>query len=157
MRRALTLLALLALLVSAPLAQAASTTVTESYATLLHQVDTNQVVIAHVNEETNDIRVTLKNGSEQFVRFQHAEHKTLIDALIHHGVTPIYTVHKAAKKPVHHVLRYIAGGVVVVLLLVGAGVWVYTRGQRQPAATPPADPQPASGPDPPQTPGAPPA
>ena len=32
----------------------------------------------------------------------------------------------------HHVLRYIAGGVVVVLLLIGLGVWRYTRGPRTP-------------------------
>ena len=151
MRRILTLVALLGILASAPLALAAESTATESYGALLHQIDTRQVVIAHVNEQTGDIRVTLKNGSEEFVVYPHADHKKLIDALLHHGVKPIYTVHKTAKKPVHHVLRYVAAGIVVVLLLIGAGVWVYTRGQRQPPAVAPGEPQHPGGADPPGT------
>lgn len=134
MRRLCTLLVALCLLAPAPLALAASTTITETYQALVHQIDTNQVAIAHVNEETHHIAVTLKNGTDEFVVFPAAQHKTLIDSLEHHGVTPIYTAHKAAAKPVHHVLRYVAAGVVVVLLLIGGGVWVYTRGHRQPPA-----------------------
>ena len=73
--------------------------------------------------------------------FRAADHKKLVDALLHHGVKPIYTAPAtvAAKpKPVHHVLRYVAAGIVVVLLLIGGGVWAYTRGQSPPAA--PGDP-----------------
>jgi hypothetical protein len=134
MRRAATLLVLLGLSVPAPLAIAASTTATESYGALIHQIDARQVAIAHVNEETRHISVTLVSGAVEFVIFTAAQDKTLIDALIHHGVKPIYTSHTPRAKPVHHVLRYIAAGVVVVLLLIGGGVWVYTRGQRQPPA-----------------------
>lgn len=147
---------MLCLLAVVPLALAASATVTESYGALLKQIDARQVVIAHVNEQTNDISVTLKNGNDEFVHFRHADHKTLIDSLLHHGVTPIYTKHRTTAKPVHHVLRYIAAGVVVVLLLIGGGVWMYTRGQRQPPGTGPSDAGPgtSSPPGAPQAPAA---
>lgn len=139
MRRLPMLLASLCLLAPAPVALAASTTITETYPALLHQIDSNQVAIAHVNEDTHHIAVTLKNGTDEFVVFPASQHKVLIDSLEHHGVTPVYTSHKAAAKPVHHVLRYVAAGVVVVLLLIGGGVWVYTRGQRQPPSGAPGD------------------
>jgi hypothetical protein len=153
MRRTLSLLIVLGLLASTPLALAQSATVTESYPTLLRQIFARQVLIAHVNEKTHDIRVTLKNGSEEFVVFPAAQHKALIDALERHGVKPIYTSHKRAKKPVHHVLRYVAAAIVVVLLLIGAGVWVYTRGQRQPPAVTSGDPPGPGTADPPDAPG----
>jgi hypothetical protein len=153
MRRAVALLALLAVLAAAPLALAASTPITETYATLLHQIDSGQVVIAHVNEETDDIAVTLHDGSDEFVHFPHANHKVLIDSLLHHGATVKYTKHTKAAKPVHHVLRYVAAGVVVVLLLIGGGVWMYTRGQRQPpAVAPDADRRDEQPPPPPAAP-----
>jgi len=153
MRRLLLMAALVSVLATAPLALAASTTVTESYAALLAQIDSRQVVVAHVNEETDDIRVTLKNGTEEFVRFKRSQHKVLIDSLLRHGVRVIYTSHKKAAAPVHHVLRYVAAGVVVVLLLIGGGVWVYTRGQRQPPAAAPADaPEPHAAGPPPESP-----
>jgi hypothetical protein len=154
MRRTLSLLVALGLLLACtPLALAQSATVTESYPALLRQIAARQVLIAHVNEERHDIRVTLKNGSEQFVVFPAAQHKRLIDALERHGVKPIYTSHKRAKKPVHHVLRYVAAAIVVVLLLIGAGVWMYTRGQRQPPAVAPGDPPESAAADAPDAPG----
>jgi hypothetical protein len=154
MRRVLALLAVLALAANAPFAIAAPSTQTESYAALLHQIESGQVVVAHVNERTNDIRVTLKDGSEEFVSYPRSQHKHLIDALLRHGVRPIYTTHAKAKKPVHHVLRYVAGGIVIVLLLIGAGVWVYTRSQRQSPPTERRGAQPSNNPDPPDAPGA---
>jgi hypothetical protein len=151
MRRALIIATVLALLVPAPLAIAAAPYVpTETYATLIGQIDSGQVSIAHVNEQTHHIKVTLKNGTDQVVDYPEADHKALIDALLHHGVKPIYTAPVAIvtkPKPVHHVLRYVAAGVVVVLLLIGGAVWAYTRGQSPPAA--PSDPPAgaAEGPD----------
>ena|SRR5579862_8693244 len=114
------------------LALAAEPVSTETYATLQKQIASRQVTLAYVDEETHDVHVTLKDGTRQLVVYPAADHKVLIDSLLHHGVKPIYTKHTHAAKPVHHVLRYIAAGVVVVLLLVGAGVWMYTRGPRKP-------------------------
>lgn len=129
--RRVAIVLLLCLLVPAQLAFAAAPVSTESYAALLRQIDTGQVTVAHVNEATHDISVTLKDGTKQKVVYPHADHKVLIDTLLHHGVTPIYTAHRHTPKPVHHVLRYVAAGVVVVLLLIGGGVWAYTRGPRK--------------------------
>jgi len=145
MRRARALLVLLCLLAYASVALAASQTATESYHALVQQIDARQVVSAHVNEETHHVSVTLKNGTDEFVIYPAADHKVLVDALIHHGVTPVFVKKTAQAKPVHHVLRYVAGGVVIVLLLIGGGVWAYTRGPRQPPA-PHAGAPPAAGP-----------
>jgi ATP-dependent Zn protease len=152
MRRICAILVLLCLLAPAPLSLAATPAITESYAALVHQIDNGQVVEAHVNETDHHISVILKNGSKEFVSFPAAQHKKLVDSLLHHGVTPIFTTPKKAPKPVHHVLRYVAAGVVVVLLLIGGGVWVYTRGQRQPPEGESGDGRRPDATDPPDTP-----
>jgi hypothetical protein len=131
--RSLTL-ALVGLLALAPLALGAAPAPTESYATLLTQIDAKQgspqrVTAATVDKPDHHVRVTLANGSRPLVSYPAAQDKFLVDTLIKHGVKPVYT-----KRPaVHHTLRYVAGGVVVVLLLIGAGVWFYTRGRPQDA------------------------
>jgi hypothetical protein len=158
MRRIYAIVVLLCLLAPAPLAIAATPAITESYAALVHQIDTGQVVIAHVNEADHHVHVTLKNGNKEFVSFPAAQHKTLVDSLLHHGVTPIFTKSKTTAttpKPVHHVLRYVAAGVVVVLLLIGGGVWVYTRGHQSPPAGEAGDGERPSAADPPDAPDAP--
>jgi len=135
MRRLAILAALLCVTVGCATAFGAA--LTETYSTLLHQIDTGQVTIAYVNEETHHVQANLKDGSQQLVAFPAAQHKVLVDALLKHKATIIYTRKKphvkAAAKPVHHVLRYIAAGLVVVLLLIGLGVWRYTRGPRRPS------------------------
>jgi hypothetical protein len=150
MRRALIIITVIAMLLPASLALAVTAPYvpTESYATLIGQIDSGQVTSAHVNEQTHHVKVTLTDGTDQVASFLLADHKKLIDALLHHGVKPIYTasVTAAAKpKPVHHVLRYVAAGIVVVLLLIGGAVWAYTRGQSPPAAPGEAPSGPADG------------
>ncbi len=139
MRRLTLLAALVCVLAFAGVAAGAA--LTESYPTLVHQIDTGQVSIAYVNEETHHVQANLKDGSQQLVSFPAAQHRVLVDSLLHHHVTVIYTRKKPhakpAAKPAHHVLRYIAAGVVAVLLLIGLGVWRYTRG---PGAPRPAAP-----------------
>jgi hypothetical protein len=115
------------------MAIAAAPVPTESYATLLHQLaakkgDPQSITAATVDKRKHHIRVTLANGSRPLVSYPAAQDKFLIDTLLRHHIKPKYAV---TKKPVHHVLRYIAAGVVAVLLLIGAGVWVYTRGREQ--------------------------
>jgi hypothetical protein len=122
----LTLLGVLAL---APAALAAAPAPTESYATLLTQIDAKRgspqrVTHATVDKADHHVRVTLANGSRPLASYPAAQDKALVDTLIRHGVKPVYTKRAA----LHHTLRYIAAGVVAVLLLVGAGVWFYTRG-----------------------------
>jgi hypothetical protein len=113
-------------------AQAAAPAPTESYATLLTQIDAkpgspDRVIKATLDKADHHVRVTLANGSRPLVSYPPSQDKFLVDTLIHHGVKPVYTKHPA----VHHTLRYIAAGLVAVLLLIGAGVWFYTRGRPQ--------------------------
>ena len=136
MRRAQALLlpfALVALLAITPAAFAAAPVPTESYTTLLHQLaakkgDPQAVIAATVDKKKHHIRVTLANNTRPLVSYPPSQDKFLIDTLLRHHIKPKYTV---TKKAVHHVLRYIAAGIVAVLLLIGAGVWVYTRGRSQ--------------------------
>jgi len=117
-------------LLSPAAAIAAAAAPSESYATMLRQVaapkgDPQRVVAATIDKVKHHVRLTLADGTRPLVSYPPADDKTLVDTLLHHHVKVVY-----AKKPaVHHTLRYIAGGVVIVVLLIGAGVWVYTRGQ----------------------------
>jgi hypothetical protein len=131
-RTVLALLALLALVATTPTAMAAAPLPTESYALLLQQIDAKKgdpqrVVGATVDKAKSHIRVTLANGSRRLVDYPPAADKFLVDTLLRHHIHPIY----AKKVAPHHTLRYIAAGVVAVLLLIGAGVWFYTRGREQ--------------------------
>jgi hypothetical protein len=138
----LALLAIAALLVPVASAIAEAPAPTESYATLLTQIDAkpgspNRVTAATVDKADHHVRVTLANGSRPLVSYPPSRDKFLVDTLIHHGVTPVYTKRAA----VHHTLRYIAAGVVAVLLLIGAGVWFYTRGRPADPDAPKTQPQ----------------
>jgi hypothetical protein len=127
----------------------------ESYAVAAAQIvlpssDPHRVTRATIDKAKHDARLTLANGNRFAVVYPAGDDKLLVDMLIKHHVHPIY-----AKRPaVHHTLRYVAAGVVAVLLLIGAGVWAYTRGRpqerfdEQPTA-PPADPR-ADGDDEPE-------
>jgi hypothetical protein len=81
-----------------------------------------------VDKAKHHVRATLANGSRPLVTYPSADDKQLVDNLLHHHIAVIY-----ARKPApHHTLRYIAAGVVLVLLLIGGGVWFYTRGRQEP-------------------------
>jgi hypothetical protein len=133
-------LALACLLASAPAALAIAPAPTEGYTALLAQIDAKpgspqRVVAATLDKHDHHVRVTLADGSRPLASYPSSQDKFLVDTLLHHGVRVVYTKPPA----VHHTLRYIAAGVVVVLLLVGAGVWFYTRGR------PTQDPQAPTG------------
>jgi hypothetical protein len=143
------LIALLGVLALTPPALGAAPVPTETYASLLHQIDAKKgdpqrVVAATIDKARHHVRVTLADGSRPLIVYPTAQDKFLVDTLLAHHIRPKYT---PAKK-VHHVLRYIAAGVVAVLLLIGAGVWFYTRGREHDPV--PSDPQPAA--RPPETP-----
>jgi len=123
-------LALTGLLACTPAALAAAPAPTESYATLLSQIAAKKgspqsVTAATVDKTDHHVRVTLADGSRPLVSYPTSADKQLVDNLLHHDVHVVY----AKTKAVHHTLRYIAAGVVVVLLLIGGGVWFYTRGR----------------------------
>jgi hypothetical protein len=135
------MLALVALLASPALSVAAVPAATENYETLLTQINApkgspDSVVAATLDKAHYHVRVTLANGTRPTASYPSAEDKHLVDLLEHHKIPIIY-----AKAPaVHHTLRYIAAGVVAVLVLIGGGVWFYTRGRGEigPDNAPPA-------------------
>jgi hypothetical protein len=134
-------LSLVAMLASPALAIAAAPAATENYVTLLSQINApkgspDRVVAATVDKAHYHVRVTLANHMRPLASYPAAEDKHLVDLLLHHNIPVIY-----AKPPaVHHTLRYIAAGVVAVLVLIGGGVWFYTRGRVEiaPDKDPPA-------------------
>jgi hypothetical protein len=118
----------------------------ETYAVAAAQIalptgNPQRVTRATIDKAKHHARLTLANGKRFEVDYPAADDKLLVDTLIKHHVHPIY-----AKRPaVHHTLRYVAAGVVAVLLLIGAGVWAYTRGRPQersdvPPTAPAGDP-----------------
>ena len=132
-------LALVTLLALAPAALAAAPAPTETYATLLTQIDAkagsgDRVTAATLDKADHHVRITLANGARPLVSYPPGDDRLLVDTLLHHGVKVVYTKPPA----VHHTLRYIAAGVVAVLLLIGAGVWFYTRGRTDTPDAPPA-------------------
>jgi hypothetical protein len=119
---------LAALLLGAPAAVfAAALAPTESYAQLVKQIDSGKVVLATVNRFRHDVKVTLADGTVQRASYPPTLRRHLVDTLVRHGVHPSYALRPHTKKATHHVLRYVAAAVVVVLLLVGIGIWFYTR------------------------------
>jgi len=104
----------------------------ESYTTLLTQMaakkgNPDRVIAATVDKAKHHVRVTLANGSRPLVSYPTSDDKQLVDNLLHNHIAVIY----AKKAAVHHTLRYVAAGVVAVLLLIGGGVWFYTRGRQE--------------------------
>ena len=133
--------ALIGLLLLTPAAFAAAPAPTENYATLLTQLNAKagnpqRITAATLDKADHHVRLTLANGSRPLASYPAAKDKFLVDTLLKDGIKPVYTKHQG----VHHTLRYNAAGVVVVLLLIGAGVWFYTRGRPQDPDTPEAQP-----------------
>jgi len=130
-----------AALAVAPVALAAAPAPTETYAMLLTQIDAkagsgDRVTAATLDKADHHVRVTLADGARPLVSYPSAQDKFLVDTLLHHRIKVVYTKPPA----VHHTLRYVAAGVVAVLLLIGAGVWYYTRGRPDAPDAPPAAP-----------------
>lgn len=147
---AITLSLALALALTSP-AFAATTIPVESYALAKEQIalpngNPQRVTRATIDKAKHHARLTLADGKRFEVDYPAADDKLLVDTLIKHHVHPIYT-----KRPaVHHTLRYVAAGVVAVLLLIGAGVWAYTRGRPQERSDLPPAPPAAEGDDQPE-------
>ena len=129
------------LLVLTPVAFAAAPAPAENYATLLTQLDAKRgspqrITAATLDKADHHVRLTLADGARPLASYPAGKDKFLVDTLLRNGIKPVYT----KRAVVHHTLRYIAGGVVAVLLLIGAGVWFYTRGRPQDPDTPDAQP-----------------
>ena len=86
-----------------------------------------------VNKRLRSLRVTLKDGQKVLVHYLPHEEPNLASELQAKHVTVTILAPTAAKaeqkavKPVHHKLRYIAGGILLVVIIVVGAVLVVNR------------------------------
>ena len=85
-----------------------------------------------INERLRSLRITLDSGQHVLARYAPKQEPAVAEALQAKGV--VVTVLKPAagtagtsSKPVHHKLRYIAGGILVVVIIIVAIVLVVNR------------------------------
>jgi hypothetical protein len=135
--------AFLALLACASLlASAAATAATppayqpESYQQYEQQLAGGQIPSVIINKRIRSLRVTLKGGRYVLAKYKPKEEKQVAAALAAKGVSvtvllPAEAVKEVVKKPVHHKLRYIAGAIViVVIVIVGAVLFIDRKRKR---------------------------
>jgi hypothetical protein len=132
------LLASASLLLSASAADAAAgvTYQPESYQQYEQQLAGGQIQSVTINKRIRSLRVTLKNGSYVLAKYKPKEEKQVAAALAakHVSVTvllPAEAAKEVVKKPVHHKLRYIAGGILIVVIVVVAAVLVIDRKRKR--------------------------
>jgi hypothetical protein len=127
------------LLLAAPIAAGAQETVhytKESTQEFERQLSGGEIVAARFNRKVRSIRLTLKDGRHLLVRYPKHEFPTTEAKLKakHVSVTVLSTAaanQELREKPKHHKLRYIVGAaVLVVLMIVGAVLFLNRRRQR---------------------------
>jgi hypothetical protein len=125
----------LALAPAAPASAAEGTVhyVKESLAEYEHQLSSRQITAATINRRVGSVRLTLKSGEHFLVHYLAHEEPKVSAALAakHVPVTvlkPAEALKEAKKAPVKHKLRYIAGGILIaVIIIVGAVLLVDRR------------------------------
>jgi hypothetical protein len=124
----------LALLV--PLAGAAEGTVTYTHESLQayeQQLASGQIQSATFNKRVRSLHLTLKDGRHMLVKYAARGEPALAAQLAAKRVPvtiekPAEAAKEAKKTPVHHKLRYIAGGILIaVIVIVGAVLLVDRR------------------------------
>jgi hypothetical protein len=110
----------------------------ESLPTYERQLAGGQVRAVTINKRIRSLRVTLENGLHVLVKYPPHHEPTYAAALQAKGVPttvlkPTEAIKEVVKKPIHHKLRYIAAGVLlVVIVIVGAVLYVDRRRKRVP-------------------------
>jgi ATP-dependent Zn protease len=90
----------------------------ESYEQFLHQLSVGQIRAVTFNKKPHSVRVTLKDGSHVLAIYPSHDEPQLAARLTAAGVTVAVLKPKVKAKPAaHHTLRYIAGGILVVVIL----------------------------------------
>jgi hypothetical protein len=130
--------ALLACASLLPAAVAAGAAITvayqnETFKQYEQQLAGAQIQSVTINKRLRSLRITLKDGRYVLAKYKAHEEPTVAAALEakHVPVTalaPSEALKEVAKKPVHHKLRYIAGGIlIVVIVIVGAVLYINRR------------------------------
>jgi hypothetical protein len=123
-----------ALLIPAGLAAGAEATVTYQHESLLEyekQLAAGKIQAASINKVVRSLRLTLKDGSHVLAKYSKGEEPKVKHAMQAKGVPVTILSHsvaaKEAKKSPKHKLRYIAGGIVIVVLVVVGAVLFIDR------------------------------
>ena len=125
-----------ALVIAAPLAQAAEPAIAytkESIGSYEKQLAAGEIKEVTINKRLRSLRTTLKNGEHVLAKYAKKQEPKYAAALEAKGVplktlTPTQATAEAKSKPVHHKLRYIAAAVLVaILIIVGVVLFVNRR------------------------------
>ena len=108
--------------------------VKESEAAWEQQLAAGQIESATINKFLQSVRTTLKDGRYVLVHYPKGQEPRVLKQLAGKHIHVTVLTHSAAvaeakKKPIHHKLRYIAGGIVLALIVI-AGVVLLARRQR---------------------------
>ena len=100
------------------------------------QLASGQITAATINKRVGSVRLTLKNGQHYLVHYKAHTEPTVAAALAARGVTvavlaPSEAQKEAAKMPVHHKLRYIAGGILIVVIVIVGAVLLVDRKRKR--------------------------
>jgi hypothetical protein len=103
----------------------------ESLQAYEQQLSGGQIQAATFNKKVRSLHLTLKDGRHVLVKYAAHEQPKLAGALAAKQI-PVTVLKpavaaKEAAKPVHHKLRYIAGGILVVVIVIVGGVLLVDR------------------------------
>jgi hypothetical protein len=107
----------------------------ESLAEYEHQLASGQIREVTINKFVRSVRVTLKDGSHVLATYPPKQEPT-VDAKLRAKAVPVTILAptvaqaEAKSKPVHHKLRYIAGGILVAAIIIVAAVLLVNRRRR---------------------------
>jgi ATP-dependent Zn protease len=110
----------------------------ESFEEYEQQLAGGQVRSVEINKRVGSVRVTLENGQRFVAKFKRKEEKKVAAAAQAKGV-PVSVLKPTeaskevvkVKKTIHHKLRYIAGGIlIVVIVIVGAVLFISRKRKR---------------------------
>ena len=90
----------------------------ESYTEAQKQIAAHQVQKATFNKKAHTVHLTLTDGRHVLASYPSHDEPAIAAQIKATGAT--VAVEKAKTKPVHHKLRYIAGGILIVVILIVA-------------------------------------
>lgn len=99
----------------------------ESMTTFQAQLNGGQVHAVVFHERVHKLHVSLSDGRKVVVVYAAAQQPQLLAQIKAKGVRVKFAKQKAAKKPVHHKLRYIVGGIAIAVIVVVVAVLLVDR------------------------------
>jgi hypothetical protein len=99
----------------------------ESYQEFQKQLAAGQISAVTFNKKPHSAHITLKDGRHVLAIYPPLDEPQIAALLSARGISVSIEKHKVAAKPVHHTLRYIAGGILVVVILVILAVLLIGR------------------------------